>query len=189
MKSYKSECLVCERIDCHDNNNNVTSLHIYNSYSYGIWTRGCFYCKNKAYFQLFLYKCSQNAIKKNGPGSFKWFLDIIKQKFITLLPVLTWKFFITNSCLPTHFSVSATTFAEHKSHLKIWRGYPSIQFVFLKWRISCYSGTEALNPPKANQNHSAVKHLPLCQGGEHPPWAHHSFQQGSPGTDTSVHLC
>lgn len=25
----------------------------------------------KAYFQLFLYKCSQNAIKKNGPGSFK----------------------------------------------------------------------------------------------------------------------
>lgn len=73
--------------------------------------------------------------QKNGPGSFKGFLGIIKQKFITLFPVLTWPFLIINSCLPTHFSVLFAPFAEHESQLVIWKGYASIQFALLKWRI------------------------------------------------------
>lgn len=104
-------------------------------------------------------ECNQ----KNGPVSFKYFLDIIKQ-FITLLPALTWQFFIINSCLPTHFSVLVTRFAEHESHLKIWRGYASIQFGFLKWKIFSYFASEGSASPKPSQTHSAVKHLPLCQG-------------------------
>lgn len=41
---------------------------------------------------IFSYLCT-NVLKlqsKCGPGSFKCFGGIIKQKFITLLPALTW---------------------------------------------------------------------------------------------------
>lgn len=139
---------------------------------------------------IFCYFCT-NVLRmqsKYGSASFKCFWDVTEQKlshYFLFLPGTS------SSWIPlfSHISVSNTLLLSTNL---IWRSeenlYSGLGF-FFKWWIFCYSGTEGSSPPKASQTLFAVKDLPCCHGGEHPPQEHHSFQQGSPGTDTSVSLC
>lgn len=128
-------------------------------------------------------ECNQNMAQRHS-NAFEMLLN--RSYHITSCSYLA---LLHHEFLFSHTSVSNTLLLSTNL---IWRSEENLYSglgVFFKWWIFCYSGTEGSSPPKASQTLFAVKDLPCCHRGEHPPQEHHSFQQGSPGTDTSVSLC